>query len=186
MALRPARTARPTPPTDRRTRDSRIGTHPNRARIRRLAPATPHSRTPTHRRTRRRKPSTTQPDRTPARTAPRQPHRRHPRHGHRPRHKYRAHATKQSTKPKITLARLSSAFSRRSLRSTSDSSLVCPRPRAGVDLGLANPFAHRFRSTNTQQVSHPAHRLPLRDRLAAQIGDHLHRPRLQFLRIPPR
>ena len=87
------------------------GTRPNRARLRRLPAPTPHTRTRTHPRTRRRKPSTAEPDRTPARTAPRQPHRRHPRHGHRPRHKPPAHAPKQSTQPKITLARLSSRFS---------------------------------------------------------------------------
>ncbi|AXC35181.1 hypothetical protein SEA_PHRANNY_76 [Mycobacterium phage Phranny] len=37
-----------------------------------------------------------------------------------------------------------------------------------------------------QQVSNPAHRLPLRNCLAAQIGHHLHRPHLQLVWIPPR
>ena len=56
----------------------RVGTCPNRARVRRLAAETPHTRTRTHSRTRRRKPSTTKPDRTSARTTPRQSRRQHP------------------------------------------------------------------------------------------------------------
>src|SRR6185312_9022728 len=72
-----ARTARPNPPPDRHIGDGRVDTRPNRARVRRLAAATPHTRARTHSRTRRRKPSTAQPDRTPTRTAQRQPHRRH-------------------------------------------------------------------------------------------------------------
>ena len=102
IALHPDRTARPTPPTDRYIGDGRVGTCPNRACIRHLAAATPHTRPRTHSRTRRRKPSTAEPDRTPARTTPRQPHRRHPRHGHHPRHNTTAHAAKQSVRPKIT------------------------------------------------------------------------------------
>lgn len=41
-------------------------------------------------------------------------------------------------------------------------------------------------SAHAQQVSDGAHRLPPRDRVAAQMGDHLHRPRLQLLWISPR
>ena len=61
-----------------------------------------------------------------------------------------------------------------------------PSPISGVDLGLADPFAHRLGGTDAQQISNPAHRLPLRDRVAAQIGHHLHRSRLQLVWIPLR
>lgn len=133
MAVCPARTARPTPPTDRHIGDARAGTTcPSRARLRRLPAPTPHPRTRTHPRTRQRKPSTTKPDRTPARTAPRQPHRRHPHHGHRPRHKHPDHAPKQSSPPKITLVLPNSAFSRRSRFSSEDSSVVIPACAASI------------------------------------------------------
>ena len=53
MALRPARPARPTPPADRDIGAIGVGTSPDRARVRRLAAPTPHTRTRTHSRTRR-------------------------------------------------------------------------------------------------------------------------------------
>ena len=45
---------------------------------------------------------------------------------------------------KISFARRSSAFSRRSRFSSADSSLVDPGRAAGVDLGLADPLAQRL------------------------------------------
>ena len=151
-----------------------IGTRPNRARLRRLAAATPHPRTRTHPRTRRRKPSTAQPDRTPARTTPRQPHRRHPRHGHRPRRKHPAHAAKQPNPPKITLARFSSRSPAKPLELRGLFGRH-PRTRTVVDLGLAHPLAQRL-GVPTPSTRHRPHRRPLGLVLTADLGHHPHRP----------
>jgi hypothetical protein len=57
---------------------------------------------------------------------------------------------------------------------------------AGVDLGLAHPFAHPFGRTHAKQAGDLTHRHPLRLMLIADLGDHPHRPLTQLRRIPPR
>ena len=56
---------------------------------------------------------------------------------------------------------------------------------AGVDLGLAEPLAHRFLAADPEQLRHLVHRRPLRLMLIAYLRDHPHRPLFQLRRVPP-
>ena len=87
---------------------------------------------------------------------------------------------------KIPLARLSSAFSRLSLFSSADSSLVVPGRAPASTSAWRHPLAHRLGRADPEQLGDLTHRRPLRLVLIADLSDHPHRPLTQLRRVPLR
>ena len=84
---------------------------------------------------------------------------------------------------RISFARRSSAFSRLSRLISADSSVVVPGRGAAVDLGLADPLAHRLGGADPELLRDRADRRPLRRVVRRHLGDHPHRPLTQLRRV---
>lgn len=81
------------------------------------------------------------------------------------------------------MARLSSAFSRRSRFNSADSFACRPGPRAGIDLVLADPLTDGFGGSDAEQVGDRADRGPFRLVLVADLGDHEDGSLTKFRRV---